>query len=296
MECGLAVLIKPCSAGNRTCLYLLFVYVSLFLIPLMIFLLSYHRTTSLMLLQSAHGENSDIRLKFTQVLNGTSLEVQLELVDAFHAAMNRAAVPYFIYSGTLLGSWRHHGLVPWDDDVDVAVPISRQQEVQRVLDELSPRYCLNPHAKRIRWKFFSSRSHSRKKKWAWPYIDISFYNNDTSHVWDNDPGFAKIFKFRYEDVFPLRERPFMNRMLPAPVNTEVVLKKTYDLDLCSTASYDHEQEKFTVKTEQFTLPCKELESMHAFVHRMKTGNNTCSETLVLNAQVIGWFLRDFGTC
>ena len=30
-------------------------------------------------------------------------------------------ITWFITSGTLIGSYRHHDLVPWDTDVDVAV-------------------------------------------------------------------------------------------------------------------------------------------------------------------------------
>lgn len=49
---------------------------------------------------------------------------QLEILDAFLAACTEHDLECFAYYGTLLGCVRHRGYIPWDDDIDIALPRS----------------------------------------------------------------------------------------------------------------------------------------------------------------------------
>jgi hypothetical protein len=58
---------------------------------------------------------------------------------ALAAALTAYNVTFFMYGGTLIGSWRHHDLVPWDDDVDFAVDYAQGRLAYRALKDLYPR-------------------------------------------------------------------------------------------------------------------------------------------------------------
>ena len=48
--------------------------------------------------------------------------VLVDLLRIFERICSENNIVYFMNYGTLLGSFRHHGMIPWDDDLDLAIP------------------------------------------------------------------------------------------------------------------------------------------------------------------------------
>ena len=50
--------------------------------------------------------------------------VELDLLNEFSKVCQKHQLNWFVHAGTLLGAIRHKGFIPWDDDIDVAMPRS----------------------------------------------------------------------------------------------------------------------------------------------------------------------------
>ena len=48
--------------------------------------------------------------------------VELEILKKFDAMCKKYDLEYFAVYGTVLGAIRHDGIIPWDDDIDIAMP------------------------------------------------------------------------------------------------------------------------------------------------------------------------------
>lgn len=72
---------------------------------------------------------SDEELKKIQALELSALKELITICD-------RLSIPYFLIDGAAIGAVRHHGFIPWDDDIDVGM---LRKDYQRFLKE-APQY------------------------------------------------------------------------------------------------------------------------------------------------------------
>ncbi|OWF48402.1 uncharacterized protein LOC110453106 [Mizuhopecten yessoensis] len=208
--------------------------------------------------------------RFRSGLTVNELDAMFMTFHHFSNALKKANVTFMLYGGTLIGAHRHHTMIPWDDDIDVLVNGSQKDAMSRALESL-PKYTLY-RPPLVQWKFFSKNITRTKRPFAWPYIDIFFFGENETHIWDKAHRYTQLYVFRKVDVFPLQFKPYQGSLQPVPCNSPHVLSRTYDPTLCTTSSYTHKAERPKDPETRKTVKCQSLYRKFPFVFRETRGN------------------------
>ena len=107
--------------------------------------------------------------------------VEMEVLSQVSAVCKKYEIPYFAVYGSLLGSVRHKGFIPWDDDIDIAL---KRQDYIRLINllpsELPEGYFVNsyytcethrqPWASVVNTEYILQNPEKIKQFWGFPYV------------------------------------------------------------------------------------------------------------------------------
>lgn len=155
----------------------------------------------------------------------------LNLMDKVVKFLDDNDIEYWLDSGTLLGAVRDAKFIPWDDDVDLAIPPKSQYKIY----ELCKTY---PHVSH-KIKFYICEKYNIKLLIRRGIIKI-FNNDDTSlefidlicYYKKNNTFCSVIFEYKGEnynikDVYPLKKIKFENKYYKCVNNPIPFLNSTY---------------------------------------------------------------------
>lgn len=165
----------------------------------------------------------------------------------------QANIPFWIDCGTLLGAYRYGGVIPWDNDLDLAVLVDDFQNVMNVLHQLDPKkFVVQDWSNRTREHTYL-RVYIRENK---NHIDIYHNRIDPttrtiatilSHEESNFMSKKWIEREKcytvprsYETIFPLKRALFDGIEVPIPNQTEAYLQLQYGADISPVKIYSEE--------------------------------------------------------
>lgn len=167
--------------------------------------------------------------------------VQASIMDDIHRVCVKNNLKYYMIGGTALGAIRHKGFIPWDVDIDIAMPREDYEKfIEIANDELDPKH--------------ECQTYKNQKHFTSPHILIVLKNSSITFRTDSLNG-SPIRSGLYVDILPLDQ---------VPTDTQLRKKHARDLRLISQIKFYKDSRIFTTngalarickKLIRFTLSC-----------------------------------------
>jgi len=135
---------------------------------------------------------------------------ELEMLKSFIQVCERLELRYYIVGGTLLGAVRHKGFIPWDDDIDIAMPREDYERFVKHGQAYLPEY------------YFLQDQHTDPE---WPANFAKIRDSRTTFI-ETSVKKQKINHGAFIDIFPLDYYPTkpVSRML-FKVRNRIMVKR-----------------------------------------------------------------------
>jgi len=134
-----------------------------------------------------------------------------------------------------------------------------------------------------KFKFFNKTSVRPwpQYKWTYPYLDLIFYHENKTHIWDHNYDGMMIPRERF---YPLILRPFGNVELSAPADTQYVLHQRFKNFNCKEGTWNHREEKWILKRR--SANCSDLYDTYPQVWTKPLSNGSVEESLKIAGKTI----------
>lgn len=160
-----------------------------------------------------------------------TIHILYKMFYDIHNTLLRNNVPYIASGGTLIGAVRHKGIIPWDNDIDIAV---YEKDVPIILsksfkNEMKKKNCnVVDTRKRMGW---IKIEYSKNKKISCDIFILKFMKKNGENILVHNTDYVrKLWPKDYypvKDVFPLTEYKFGSLIVLGPKNYKQYLDHGY---------------------------------------------------------------------
>lgn len=120
-------------------------------------------------------------------------QTQMEIMDEVHRVCEKNSIVYYIIGGTALGARRHGGFIPWDLDIDIAMP---RKDYDHFMDiwktEMASRFVV--------------RDYNNTEHFTHPHALVCIKNTVLEYIYDKYNRNEENLGI-YLDIFPLDKSP-----------------------------------------------------------------------------------------
>lgn len=184
--------------------------------------------------------------------------VELEILDEFDRICKENNLTYFLSSGTLLGAVRHKGFIPWDDDIDVCMPIKDYRRLCRIA----------PAA--LKKDYFFQNYQTDQCYWAFAKVR----KNNTTCIesgWEN----KKIHQGVWIDVFPLIAVPENERKVKEIKSVQDKMRKILKMKFDSINGKKLGGKRSVIKYIPISLLRRIVSVVNLIIYKPHTKSKKC---------------------
>ncbi len=201
-------------------------------------------------------------LKKIKMFDDATVKSLIKLMEKTVDFLDDNGITYWMDSGTLLGACRNGKFVPWDDDVDLAIPYDSYIKIKQIIKTYPKVYVKGVKyrvCKKYDIKFTEIGTDSPLDKTK-PFLLKTFHMDgifdrdvfvdlmnyfpiENQTYVSNIAGWKYLFAYPFDCIYPLKKLEFEGRKYWSINDTDAFLNNTYwfwkDLAVASHAHFKH---------------------------------------------------------
>ena len=214
-------------------------------------------------------------LSFHNQITPAEKRILLTFLNEVSGIFKKNNITYHLLHGTLIGAFRHGGIIPWDDDLDIVVNVVHRPAIVELfnvkttpgspgwcysrLHDLYDKVCQTPRGSDCKQNNCSS---------TWPFVDIFYFSVQSKAVeYTCFSADCLPLKLDTDRIFPLQMAPFEDMQQPVPRDMEYVIRSRYKTDVmemcCNQAGHRRVIQNFT----RMCVSCSDLMPYMPFIKR-----------------------------